>query len=723
MTVSNNVESSALTLSRRDFIKVSAAAAGAFVLGFYIPLRARAAEGGLQQGTHDPNVFLKIAPDDTVTIISKHFEMGQGVVTGLATLVADELDADWSNVQVEFAPNNPALYKNLIFGVMATGGSTSIANSFEQMRKVGATARAMFVAAAARQWNVDASEISVRDGIIRHEGSDRRASLGEFVETAMAMPVPEEVLVKDPKDWKLIGKKAPRRDSAAKTTGTAIFASDVRRPGMLRAVVKRPGLFGATVESFDAEAARQVRGVVDVVEIPSGIAVLAEDTWSAMRGRDAVQVKWNTDGAEKRSTAQIFDDYRQMLAGEGLPAARRGNAAAGLENAVKTVNAEFTFPYLAHTPMEPLNCVMELSDSGAELWSGCQLQSIDTHVIAAVLGLEQEQVKINTLYGGGSFGRRGNPVGDWTAELAHIVKAVRGRKPVQLVWTREDDVKGGFYRPMTLHRVEAGITEEGTVSGWRHQVVSKSIFTGTPFEQMMVHDGVDASTVEGIVDTPYGIENLDVTVFNAKTPLPVLWWRSVGHSHSAQVMETVMDELAEAAGQDPVAFRLTHLSEAPRDAAVLRLAAEKAGWGEAIPEGRGRGVAVHRSFGTRVAMVADVTVHDGDIKVDRIVAAVDCGIAVNPDVVTAQLEGSVGFALSSVTRNQITLKDGVVEQNNFYDYNPTRIHEMPKVEVHIVPSTEAPSGIGEPGTPPVAPAIANAVCSATSHRRRSLPLA
>jgi len=488
---------------------------------------------------------------------------------------------------------------------------------------------------------------------------------------------------------------------------------DIRRPGMLRAVVKRPDLFGATVATFDAAEAKKVDGVVDIVQIPSGVAVLATDTWRAMRGREALKVSWDESKAERRSTGEILAEYRQLAATPGLPAVRRGDAGAGLARTATAFEAEFIFPYLAHAPMEPLNGVIELRDNGAEIWSGCQIQSVDQMVAAQVLGLRPQQIKINTLLGGGSFGRRGSPIGDWTAELAEVAKAINGRAPVHLVWTREDDIKGGFYRPMVLHRVKAGIGADGRIAGWQHTVVSKSI--------MAVENSVDASSVEGIVDTPYAIADLAVDVHNAKSAVPVLWWRSVGHSHTAYVMETTIDELAHLAGQDPVSFRLGLLAQQPRDAAVLRLAAESAGWSRPMPKGRGRGVAFHHSFNTRVAMVAEVLVDHGAITIDRIVAAVDCGVAINPDIVTAQIEGAIGFALSAALRNQVTLNKGVVEQSNFDNYEPTRIREMPKVEVYIMKSTAAPSGIGEPGVPPLAPAIGNAIFAATGKWLRSLP--
>jgi isoquinoline 1-oxidoreductase beta subunit len=711
--------------SRREFIKGAAATAGAFVIGAYIPFsrEAFAQAGGAPQGPYDPNLFLRIGADNSVTLISKHFEMGQGVTTGMPTLIAEELGADWSAMRFEFAPADSAIYHNLFFGpVMGTGGSTSMAEGWEQTRKIGAAARMMFVAAAAAQWNVPSAEIKVEKGVITH-ASGKRATFGDLAADAMKMAVPTEVALKPSTEWDLIGTHVPRLDSKGKTTGTATFAMDIRRPGMLTAVVKRPEQFGAKVASFDATEAKKIDGVVEVVQISRGVAVLATDTWAAIRGCDALKVKWDTSGAEKRSTSAILEEYRDLAKQKGSPAEGRGDAAAGMSRATKTIEAEFTLPYLAHAPMEPLNCTLEVHADGAELWSGCQLQTIDQLVAAQVLGLKPDQVKINTLLAGGSFGRRGNPMADWVVEVSEIAKAIKGRAPVHLVWTRDDDIKGGFYRPQVLHSVKVGLAANGSIAAWQHRVVAQSIFIGTPFEKMTVKNGVDASTIEGIVDTPYNLTDLAIDVHNAKSPVPVLWWRSVGHSHTGFVMETMMDEIAHAASQDPVAMRLALLARQPRGAGAVKLAAEKAGWDRPLPKraGRGRGFAYHYSFNTHVAMVAEVSTTPETIKVDRIVAAVDCGVAINPDVVTAQIEGAIGFALSAVLRNQVTLKDGMVEQSNFDDYEPTRMREMPEVDVHIVKSTERPSGIGEPGVPPLAPAIGNALFAATGKRLRSLP--
>jgi isoquinoline 1-oxidoreductase subunit beta len=723
MSASNITSSDAFIASRRDFLKTAAVAAGSFIIGTYISFPGAANAQSGAPPVYDPNVFIKIGADNTLTVLSKHFEMGQGVTTGLATMVAEELNADWSTVRFEFAASDARLYNNLLFGpLMGTGGSSSMNESWEQMRRVGAAARLMFIAAAAAKWNVPASDIVVQKSVVIHSASGRKATLGELAADAMRMPVPKEVTLKDPKDWQLIGTKVPRLDSPGKTTGTAVFALDFRRPEMLTAVLKRPDQFGAKVVSFDATETKKIDGVVDVVQISSAVAVLAKDTWSAIRGRDALKVTWDASGAETRSTAEIFDSYRKMTNEPGLTAGSRGDASAGMSKAAKTIEAEYRFPYLAHAPMEPMNGVIELRSDGAEIWSGSQLQTLDQIVAAQILGMKPDQVKINTLLGGGSFGRRACIVADWTAEMAEVVKAINGRAPVHVVWTREDDIKGGFYRPMVLHRVKAGIGADGQIAGWQHTVVSQSIFLGTPLEAMGIKNGIDNSMVEGIVDTPYGISNFAVDVHTAKSPVTVLWFRSVGNTHTAYVMETMIDELAYLAGKDPVAFRLELLAQQPRHAAVVKLAAEKAGWNNPVASGRSRGFAFHYSFNTTVAMVAEISMKAEKIKVERIVAAVDCGVAIDPDVVAAQIEGAIGFATSIALRNQVTLKDGRVEQSNFDDYEPTRIREMPAVEVHIVKSAEHPTGIGEPGVPPLAPAIANAIFAARGKRMRTLPL-
>jgi isoquinoline 1-oxidoreductase beta subunit len=711
--------------ARRDFLRTGAA----FTLAFYLP-QSRAQSGpGKTVGTVAaagelaPNAFVRIGADGSVTVIAKHIEMGQGTYTGLATLLAEELDADWSRVVVEGAPADAKLYNNLSWGPMqGTGGSSAIANSYEQMRKAGATARAMLVAAAADTWQVPASEITVSNGIVSHK-SGKKAGFGDLAGKAAAMPVPADVQLKDPKQFKLIGKRAPRTDSRAKTNGTAQFTIDVKLPGMLTAVVAHPPIFGAKVQSFDAARAKSIRGVVNVVQIPTGVAVLGTSFWAAKQGRDALSVQWDESGASKLGSAELMAQYKELAAKAGLPAASSGDFEKGIAGAAKTVEAAYEFPYLAHATMEPMNCVIQMKEGACEIWNGEQFQTVDQMTVAGVLGLKPEQVRINMLYAGGSFGRRANPHSDYLVEAAQIVKAINGSAPVKLQWTREDDTRAGYYRPMYFHTIRAGLDGSGKLVAWQHRIVGQSILTGTVMESMMVKDGIDGTSVEGASNLPYDIPNSRVELHTAKGSVPVQWWRSVGSTHTAFSTETIIDELAVAAGQDPVAFRRAMLGKHPRHRGVLDLAAAKAGWGKPLAKGRGRGIAVHEAFNTYVAQVAEVTVlPNGDFRVDRVVCAVDCGVAVNPDVIRAQMEGGIGFGLSAALHGAITLKDGRVEQSNFHDYRPLRINEMPKVEVYIVPSEEKPTGVGEPGVPPIAPAVANALAAATGKRARNLPL-
>lgn len=715
--------------SRRRFLHGVAG----LTLAVYLPGRATAAPEPGAAGTtageaFEPNAFVRIGTDDIVTVVSKHLEMGQGTYTGLATIVAEELDAAWPQVRVVGAPANVKLYKNLAFGMQGTGGSTAMANSWEQMRKAGATARAMLVAAAAAQWNVPAAEIGVSGGVITHAASGRKASFGALAEAAARQAVPAEVRLKDPKDFKLIGTHVPRVDSPAKTDGTAIFTQDIHLPGMLTAVVAHPPRFGATVKSFDASGAKAVKGVVDVVRIPTGVAVLAKDTWTAKKGRDALRVEWDETHAFRLGTEEMFVRYRALAEQPGTVARKDGDPDVAFAKPAKLLRAAYDYPYLAHSPMEPINCVVRLSEDACEVWNGEQFQTMDQDNIAKMVGLKPEQVALNMLYSGGSFGRRASKTSDYVLEAVSIAKAIGGRAPVKMVWMREDDTKGGYYRPAFHHALEAALDAKGALVGWRHRLVGQSILSGSPLAGG-VRNGIDPTSVEGASTIPYAIPNILVDLHTPQDiGVPVLWWRSVGSTHTAYSVETFIDEVAAAAGQDPVAFRLGLLGGHPRHAAVLRLAAEKAGWGTALPAGksgerRGRGVAVHESFKSYVAQVAEVTVKaDGGVRVDRVVCAVDCGLPINPDNIRAQVEGAIGFALSAALHGAITLKDGEVQQANFDTYAPIRIFEMPSVEVHIVQSGEKPTGMGEPGVPPLAPALANAIAAATGRRVRSLPI-
>ncbi|MDK2125969.1 xanthine dehydrogenase family protein molybdopterin-binding subunit [Parachitinimonas caeni] len=713
-------------LSRRDFLKASATVTGGLSLAFWLPGTAEA----INTDQFKPNAFIKIEADNSVTVISKHLEMGQGVYTGLATIVAEELDADWSQIKIEGAPADARRYNNLHWGpAQGTGGSSSIANSYMQLRQAGATARAMLVSAAAEAWKVPAEAITVERGTLSHPPSGKKAKFGDFVSQALRQPVPEKVALKDPKDFKLIGKHAPRKDSRAKTTGRARYTQDVKMPGLQTALVIHPPRFGSKVKSFDASAAKPMKGVFDVVQIPSGIAVLAKDFWTAKQARDQVKVEWDDSNAMTQGTAELLAEYRELAKQDGLVApGKRGDVDAALAKAAKVINAEFLFPYLAHAAMEPMNCVVKLSADQCEVWNGEQLHTGDQYALAQITGLKPEQIKINMLFAGGSFGRRANPVSDYVREAASIAKAIDGKAPVKLVWTREDDMRGGHYRPFYLHALSVGLDERGQPIAWKQRIVGQSIMAGTPFESFAVKNGIDSTSVEGAANLAYGIANLQVDLHSPKHAVPVQWWRSVGHTHTGFSTEVMIDMAAHAASLDPVAYRLALLQDHPRHSAVLKLAADKAGWTKPLAPGkagekRGRGVAVHESFNTVVAQVAEITVKaDGSFKVDRVVCAVDCGVVINPDNVRAQMEGGIGFGLGAALHDAITLKAGAPEQSNFHDYPALRINEMPQIEVHIIPSTTNPTGVGEPGVPPIAPAVANALAAATGKRVFELPM-
>lgn len=708
-------------LSRRFVLAAMGGAGVGLVLGLGRPALA-AAEAPAAGGNAAFNPFVTVAPDGTVTVIIKHLDKGQGTATGLSTLVADEMDADWSKITTEFAPANPSLYGNALFGgAQGTGGSTSMAASYEIYRKAGAAARAMLVAAAAKQWGVDPASVKVANGVVSAGG--RSATFGALAAAAAKEPVPADPVLKQPSAFTLIGKEGVHRlDNTAKTTGARIYTQDVKLPGMLVAVVAHPPRFGARPKSFDATAAKAVKGVADVVMVPQGVAVLATTTHAAIKGRDALKVVWDETGAETRGTPEIVAEYRAALDKPGAPAAVHGDVDKALAApGVRVVEAEFEFPYLAHAPMEPMNAVAQLKDGGVTIWTGCQFPVADVANAARTAGVAPEKVTINTQWAGGSFGRRALASSDFVVEAVEIAKAHGKGVPVKLVWTREDDMKAGYYRPLYLHKVRAAVDASGRPVAWHHHVVGQSILSGTFFEAMMVKNGVDETSVEG-THGAYQVPNVKVELTSPKVGVPVLWWRSVGHTHTAFAVEVMMDELARAAGQDPVAFRLANATD-DRMKAVIRLAAEKAGWGAPLPAGRTRGIAAHRSFNTYVAEVAEVSFADGGIKVERVVAAVDCGRVVNPDVVRAQVEGGIGFGLGAALHDAITLSGGTVEQANFDTYQPLRMSQMPRVEVHLVASDAAPTGIGEPGVPPLAPAVANAVLAATGRPVHRLPFA
>jgi isoquinoline 1-oxidoreductase beta subunit len=706
-------------ISRRTFLRRSLVTGAGLVIAFYVPGKARGAAPAAEKPLPPPNAFLRIARDGSVTILLAHSEMGQGIWTGLAMLVAEELACDWSKVKVEHAPAAPA-YAHTAFGIQMTGGSTTTWSEFDRYRTVGAMARDMLVRAAAARWKTDPRRLRAENGYVVR-GKDR-LSYGELAAAAEKLAPPAKVKLKEPKDWKLIGKPTRRLDTPEKITGKAIFGIDVAFPGLRTALVARAPVFGGKVRSFDATKASAVPGVEKVVQVPSGVAVVARDFWAAERGREALLVEWDLGPGARVDTDALRESYRALARTPGAVAAEAGDADAGLEAAGKRLVAEYDVPYLAHAPMEPLNCTVRLEGGRCEIWTGTQFQTMEQAVAAKIAGVPPENVVVHTPFLGGGFGRRATPVSDFVSEAVHVAKAAG--LPVKVLWTREDDIRGGYYRPLFVHRVEVGLDGEGVPRAWKHAIVGQSILAGTPFEAM-VKNGIDEASVEGVADSPY-LEEVGarrVTLHSPRNEVPVLWWRSVGNTHTAFAVESMIDELAHAAGKDPLAYREALLRNHPRHLRALRLAAEKAGWGSPPPAGRARGLAVHASFGSIVAQVAEVSVGDeGRIRVHRVWCAVDCGLAVNPLAVEAQVEGSIAFGLGPVLRSKLTLKGGRVQESNFHDYEVLRLDDMPAVSVHLVASDAKMGGVGEPATAPIAPAVANAVFALTGKRLRSLPL-
>lgn len=711
-----------VSLERRDFLRISAAIGGGLLVGFHLPGSAYATEPATADFV--PNAFVRIRPDadgvsGRVTVIINKSEMGQGIVTSMSMLVAEELDADWAKIEYEFAPVDP-VYAHPGFGIQMTGGSTSTFAMSIPMRKAGAGARAVLVAAAAKRWGVSEKECSTENGFVLHKASGKRAGYGELAGEAATLTAPNEVQLKDPKDFRLIGKSTHRLDTPDKVHGKAIFGIDVALPGMLTALVAHPPAFGGKARTIDSTAALAVPGVKKVVDVESGVAVIATGYWAAKRGRDALKIEWDGGPNAGISSVELRAQYRELAMQPGLAARKDGDAAAELKASKHVLNADYELPFLAHAPMEPLNCVVDLRADSMEIWVGTQFQTVDHGAACAVAGLAPEKVKLHTTFLGGGFGRRANPVADYIVEAVKIAKSAGA--PLKLIWTRDDDMRGGYYRPMWHSRMAAAHDDVGSITAWTHTIVGQSFITGTPFEPFIVKDGIDGTSVEGAFDVPYAIPNVLVDLHTTKVGVPTLWWRSVGHSHTAFVVESFLDEVAHATGADPLALRRKLLAGKPRHLGVLELAAEKAGWDRALPVGHARGVAMHHSFESFVAMVAEVSFERGKLRVHKYTVAVDCGRTVNPDTIKAQLEGAVGFGLTAALYSAITLEKGRVVQSNFHDYRMLRIHEMPEVDVHIVNSNEPSTGIGEPGVPPVAPALCNALFHLTQKRTRSLPI-
>ncbi|MDR7095405.1 xanthine dehydrogenase family protein molybdopterin-binding subunit [Hydrogenophaga laconesensis] len=719
-------------IARRSFMKM--AAVSGFALGAY-PLVAGAQQGAAPAAAglkpdQQPAAFVKIARDDTVTVTVNRLEFGQGTHTGLAMVLAEELDADWSKVKAVHGNADPA-YNDPAFGMQITGGSTAVKHSYTQYRELGARTRAMLLAAAAKQWNVPVASLATERGVVIGPGG-KKLTYGALADAAMLQPVPTAVTLKDPSRFKLIGQPTTRLDAKLKSSGKQTFGIDVRLPGMLTAVVVHPPVFGSKVASLDDAAARAVKGVKAVLRMPlhdggEGVAVIGEGYWAVKQGREALKVEWNDAGREKVDSAKQLASYRELAAKPGR--IKHDADMAPLAGAPQRISAEFVFPYLAHAPMEPLNCTVQIEGTGANakasVWTGTQMPGLDTAAAARTLGIKPEQVAMHVQMAGGGFGRRGLLTSDFVVEactVAKIAQAAGISAPVRTLWSREDDVRGGYYRPMHVHRAEIGFDAQGKVLAWDHVIVGQSIMAGTFFEPMMLKNGVDETMVEGM-GKPYDVP-MRLSAHHPKLNVPVLWWRSVGSTHTGYVMETLIDEIARATNQDPVAYRMKLMdAKATRHRAALQLAVDKSGYGKkTLPAGRAWGVAVHESFDSVVAYVVEASVVDGSPKLHQVTAGVHCNLAVNPKSVEAQIQGGALMGLSMcVPGAAITLKDGVVEQSNFGDFAVPRITDMPEIAVHIVPSADAPTGVGEPGLPPLAPAFANAIARLTGKPLRELP--
>ncbi len=720
------MSSSGSDLSRRGFLRVSGTAVGGLIVSLYLDFPGLAQPP--QAKTYPPDAFVHIQPDGKVVIQVNRLEFGQGVQTSLPMVLADEMDADWAHVVGELAPAAD-VYKDPVFGIQMVGGSGSIAHSFQQYRELGAKTRAMLIAAAAQQWNVPTAQCRTEASVVYGPGG-RSAKYADLADAAVHIPVPETVPLKNASDFKLIGKNTRRLDSRQKCDGSLKFGLDLDLPGMKVALVAHPPVYGASPKSVDDKAARSIPGVVDVFEIPTfshgtAVAVVADKFWTAKQARDRLVIDWDFSQVERADTTQMSMKYKELARTPGNVAVTRGDLSALNGSSAKRIDAEYEFPYLAHSPMEPLNTTVRFDGDHAEVWAGSQFQTFDQIAVAETLGLKPEQVTFHTEMAGGGFGRRAVPDSHVQREAAAIAKRYKGT-PVKLIWTREDDVQGGYYRPMFVHRVEIGIGADGMPAAWRHVIVGQSLVAGTAFASMLIRNGVDETAVEGVADAPYDLPNFSVSAHHPTVNVPVLWFRSVGHTHTAFVMETLADELATRAGVDPIAYRRKLLKpDAARLRGALDLMDERsAPWRNHLAEGHAAGISCHESFGTSVACAVDVSIESKRPKIHRVTVAVDCGTAVNPLTVESQFQAGVSFGVSQLmAKGAITFKEGRAQQNNFDGYTPPYIMDAPvAVDVHLVPSTEKPSGCGEPPVPVISPAVANALFRLTGKRYRSLPL-
>ncbi len=701
-------------ISRRTLFKGGLAVGAGLAIGFHLPAGRRPARAAA--AAFAPNAWVRIDREGIVTIVNPQSEMGQGTLTTMAMIVADELEADWSAVRVEQAPADPAYGNPNAGGTQFTAGSRSIRALLMVWRRAGAAAREMLVAAAAREWGVPEAECYAEQGVVYHRPTGRKLAYGQLVDKAAALPVPQNPRLKTPDQFRFIGKGVPRRDTPDKVTGRAIYGIDVTVPGMLVATVQRCPVFGGSVASFDATRAKAIPGVRHVVQISSGVAVVADDYWTARRGREALVVTWNEGPNARLDSATISREYAALAAQPGRVARREGDALRALGEAGRTLEAVYEVPFLAHATMEPQNCTAHVRPDGCDVWAPTQNQTRTQQEAMRLTGLPREKVRVHTTMLGGGFGRRGEV--DFVTEAVETSKAVGA--PVKVVWSREDDIQHDFYRPATYNVLRAALDDRGRPAAWFHRIVGPGILIQ---KGMAPADAVDRAAVEGAANLPYDIPNLQVEFHHKDFGVPVGFWRSVGASQNIFITESFVDELAHAAGQDPFEYRRALLGKSPRHKGVLELAADRAGWGSPLPPGRHRGIAVGFSYGSWAAEVAEVSVAaDGTVRVHRVVCAIDCGLAVNPDQVRAQMEGGIVWGLTAALKGEITLANGRVEQSNFHDYPMLRINEMPIIEVHIVPSEEAPGGVGEPGVPPLAPAVTNAIFAATGTRIRRLPI-
>lgn len=711
---------SANNLTRRDFVRAGVAAGAGLTLAIHLPgcsPRAPIVTGP----PFEPNAWLKIGTDNVVTVVVDKSEMGQGVLTSLPQMIMEELDGDWSTVRIEEAPAAPQ-YINPAFGLQGTGGSTSVMISFQPLREAGAKARAMLIAAAAQQWGIDPSACSTESGYVKETGKRRKLSYGELTVAAAALPVPETVTLKDPKDFTLIGKPVPRLDLQGKVDGSAGFGIDAQPSGVLVAVVARAPVLGATPTGFSGDAALAVPGVKDVVQIGSGVAVVATGYWAAKKGRDALQVSWSKSPMAGVNSAGLSAKLHALAKKPGVTARHDGDPAGALRKAATKLEATYEVPYLAHACMEPMNCTAWVEADKATVWAPTQFQSgagLGVQGITAKLtGLPESAVTVHTTYLGGGFGRRFEL--DFVIDAVQVSQAIGA--PAKVIWPREDDMRHDFYRPAAVSRFSAGLDASGKPVSWSQTLSSESTMKRFSAVFGPLPNGLDMDAVDSAMNVAYDIPHFHTAWVDADLGVPVGFWRSVGNSQNGFFAEGFVDELAHAAGADPYEFRRGLLAKAPRHLGVLELAATRAGWGTPLPAGRARGIAVVHSFGSYVAQVAEVSIEGRRVRVHRVTCAVDCGIVVNPNTVEAQMQSAIVFGLTAALYGQSTVENGAVVQGNFDTYPMLRIHEMPQVDVHIVPSSESPTGIGEPGTPPIAPAVVNAVFALTGQRIRRLPI-